>query len=83
LNLVQAAQIMSTTSMLMSWQYGRVLRLLARTLNSLRFGYIGWQDRQRAIAQLSAMSDRELRDISLHRSQIETAVRGTMQDGRN
>ena len=38
--------------------------------------FLRWQDEQAAIAQLSAMSDRELRDIGLNRSEIGFVVQG-------
>ena len=37
---------------------------------------------ERAIIQLYGMSDRELQDLGLTRSQIEWAVRGELDDGR-
>jgi uncharacterized protein YjiS (DUF1127 family) len=38
--------------------------------------YLTWQFERAAIAHLSMLSDRELKDIGLHRSQIPAAVRG-------
>jgi uncharacterized protein YjiS (DUF1127 family) len=38
--------------------------------------YLGWLLERAAIARLSGLSDRELKDIGLHRSQIPAAVRG-------
>jgi uncharacterized protein YjiS (DUF1127 family) len=38
--------------------------------------YLNWQRERVAIAHLSRLSDRELKDIGLHRSQIPSAVRG-------
>ena len=37
--------------------------------------YLAWRVERAAIGQLRAMSDRELKDIGLQRSQIEFAVR--------
>ena len=37
--------------------------------------YLAWRIEQVAIGQLRSMSDRELKDIGLQRSQIEFAVR--------
>jgi uncharacterized protein YjiS (DUF1127 family) len=37
-----------------------------------------WRAEQTAFAQLSAMSDRELRDMGLARSEISAAVRGEL-----
>jgi uncharacterized protein YjiS (DUF1127 family) len=39
---------------------------------------MNWRDRQMAIGQLSAMSDRGLKDIGLTRSELERAVEGGM-----
>ena len=39
-------------------------------------GYTSWRVQQAAIAHLRSMSDRELKDIGLSRSQIECAVMG-------
>jgi uncharacterized protein YjiS (DUF1127 family) len=41
-------------------------------------GYLTRRNGQVAILQLHAMSDRELRDIGIARSQIEGAVRGEL-----
>ena len=38
--------------------------------------YLTWQIERAAIARLSILSDRELKDIGLHRSQVPAAVRG-------
>jgi uncharacterized protein YjiS (DUF1127 family) len=38
--------------------------------------YIAWRVEQAAIAQLESMSDRDLKDIGLTRSEITGAVRG-------
>jgi hypothetical protein len=40
--------------------------------------FITWRVQQAAIAYLSAMSDRELHDIGLARSEIEPAVMGKL-----
>lgn len=37
-----------------------------------------WDIEQAAIARLSSMSDRELKDIGLHRSEIRFVVRGDL-----
>jgi uncharacterized protein YjiS (DUF1127 family) len=44
--------------------------------------YITWRIEQAAIAQLWAMSDRELKDIGLTRSEITRAVRLEVRDRR-
>ena len=40
---------------------------------------VNWQLEHAAYAQLSAMSDRQLRDMGLARSEIGPAVRGELQ----
>ncbi len=41
-------------------------------------GFVKWRAEQAAIAQLSSMSDRELRDMGLVRSEISFAVKGEL-----
>ena len=50
-------------------------RLLA-TFERWWVAYLTWQLERAAIAHLSKLSDRELKDIGLHRSGIPAAVRG-------
>jgi uncharacterized protein YjiS (DUF1127 family) len=38
--------------------------------------YLTWRIERAAITQLGSMSDRQLRDIGISRSEIESAVRG-------
>ena len=38
--------------------------------------YAAWRGERRAIAELASMSDRDLRDIGINRSEILRAVRG-------
>jgi uncharacterized protein YjiS (DUF1127 family) len=48
---------------------------------ALRNGWVAyttWRLHQLAISQLRGMSDRELKDIGVRRSQIEAAVRGNI-----
>jgi uncharacterized protein YjiS (DUF1127 family) len=45
--------------------------------------YVAWRIEEAAVAQLKAMSDRELKDIGLVRSQIEIAVRGRVDHERD
>jgi uncharacterized protein YjiS (DUF1127 family) len=52
-----------------SWG-GRLVATLERWL----IAYMTWRLEQAAIAQLSAMSDRQLKDIGLTRSEIPNAV---------
>ena len=47
----------------------------AAWLRSLPARFVEWVERQRAEAELSALSDRELADIGLHRSEIRRVVR--------
>ena len=51
---------------------------LGETLARWWAAYIDWRLQRLAIAQLSGMSDRELKDIGLFRTQIEAAVRGDL-----
>jgi uncharacterized protein YjiS (DUF1127 family) len=54
-----------------SWASG-----LATTLKRWRAAYITWRIEQAAITQLWSMSDLELKDVGLTRSNITVAVRG-------
>jgi uncharacterized protein YjiS (DUF1127 family) len=49
---------------------------LFATLERWWVDYLTWRLERAAIAQLWALSDRQLKDIRLHRSQIPSAVRG-------
>jgi uncharacterized protein YjiS (DUF1127 family) len=49
---------------------------LIATVKTWWMAYLTWRFEQLAIAQLEAMSERELEDIGLTHSQIEWAVRG-------
>ena len=55
-----------------------ISRLIRRCWQALQ----RWEVEQAAIAQLSAMSDRELRDIGLNRSEIGFAVKGELTHRR-
>lgn len=57
-----------------TFQSGRVLAFLKRWW----IAYTEWRLYHLAAAQLRNMSDRELRDIGLDRSQIEAALRGDL-----
>jgi uncharacterized protein YjiS (DUF1127 family) len=48
---------------------------LFATLERWWIAYLTWCVERAAMAQLSKLSDRELKDIGLHRSQIPAAVR--------
>ena len=72
---------MSTTSNILSRSdtaAERPLQGLIRTLRRWWTAYIDWRLHQMALAQLRGMSDRELKDIGLFRTQIEAAVRGDL-----
>jgi uncharacterized protein YjiS (DUF1127 family) len=58
---------------------GRQFSVLA-TLKQWCVAYMGWRVERAAIAHLSAMSDRELRDIGLMRSQVTQAAQGAALD---
>jgi uncharacterized protein YjiS (DUF1127 family) len=49
--------------------------LRAEMLRSLFRQFLFWRRRRSAVAQLSALDERMLKDIGLHRSEIESAVR--------
>lgn len=53
-----------------------ILRRIARALQRSWIAYTDWRLQQLAISRLRRMSDRELKDIGLLRSQIELKVRG-------
>ena len=56
---------------------------MARTSVQRWWGaYLAWRGERTAITQLESMSDRELSDIGLVRSQIATAVRGNIHRER-
>jgi uncharacterized protein YjiS (DUF1127 family) len=54
---------------------------LAAAVKRLCAAFVNWRVERMAIAALRSMSDRELRDIGLTRSELDTAVRiATPQD---
>ena len=55
---------------------GQWARKLVVTLDRWLAAYAAWRLERAAIAELSAMSDRDLKDIGLYRSEIPVAVRG-------
>ena len=75
---------MSTTNILSRSHTAadRPFQGLGETLARWWAGYIDWRMRRMAVAQLSGMSDRELKDIGLSRTQLEAAVRGDLVHGR-
>jgi uncharacterized protein YjiS (DUF1127 family) len=54
----------------------RILGTLAATPKYLWTTFIGWRVKQAALFHLHSMSDRELEDIGISRSQIECSVAG-------
>jgi uncharacterized protein YjiS (DUF1127 family) len=55
---------------------------IARMVRRCWEALLTWQLEHAAAAQLSSMSDRELRDIGLSRSEIGRAVKGELPRGR-
>jgi uncharacterized protein YjiS (DUF1127 family) len=69
--------IMSTISTATAHQHsasGSVVGRIAAAIRRLWVAYITWRIEQAAMAHLRSMSDRELEDLGLSRSQIEGAV---------
>jgi uncharacterized protein YjiS (DUF1127 family) len=55
---------------------GSRLRRVGQALKRCWLAYMDWRLQQLTISRLMRMSDRELKDVGLTRSQIEVAVRG-------
>jgi uncharacterized protein YjiS (DUF1127 family) len=58
----------------------------ARLIVALKYwwtSYLTWRLEQAVVNQLCSMSDRELKDIGLDRSEIVAAVRGNAADSRH
>jgi uncharacterized protein YjiS (DUF1127 family) len=55
---------------------------LGATLNRWCMDYLTWRIERAAIAQLRSMSDRQLTDIGISRSEIMSAVKGGAQSNR-
>jgi uncharacterized protein YjiS (DUF1127 family) len=53
-----------------------LVKNLGATLNRWCVAYLTWRIERAAITQLWSMSDRQLRDIGISRSEIDSAVRG-------
>jgi uncharacterized protein YjiS (DUF1127 family) len=62
-----------TGARILAGQFWR--RRLVDALKRQWVAYKDWHDQQQAIARLHSMSDAQLKDIGLARSQIEIAVR--------
>lgn len=56
-----------------------ILAVLASGIRRWWAGYISWRLQAGAIAHLKSMSDRQLKDIGISRSQIDFAVRGVVE----
>ncbi|MEC9343984.1 MAG: DUF1127 domain-containing protein [Pseudomonadota bacterium] len=59
----------------------RPMRVAAEIAWRLAAGVAQWLEMQRDLRQLNAMSDSELKDIGLHRAQVEFAARRGMTEG--
>ena len=55
---------------------GASLRFLAVTAGTVWAAYDAWLERRRAVRALGALDDRVLKDLGLHRCEIESAVLG-------
>ena len=62
----------------MAWQSWAkdLVKNLGATLKRWCVAYLTWRIERAAITQLWSMSDRQLRDIGISRSEIDSAVRG-------
>ena len=59
-----------------SWVKDSWVKNLGATLNRWCVAYLTWRIERAAITQLGSMSDRQLRDIGISRSEIVSAVKG-------
>ena len=59
---------------------GVVVLAVGTTVKRWWLAYMTWRIERLAISRLSAMSDRQLKDIGILRSQIEIAVKGETDD---
>lgn len=58
---------------------GAVVEAVGGVFTRWWVAYTTWRIEQWAIGRLTAMSDRELKDIGIVRSQVELAVKGARQ----
>jgi uncharacterized protein YjiS (DUF1127 family) len=58
------------------------IRDLGATLHRWCVAYLTWRIERAAIAQLRSMSDRQLTDIGISRSEIMSAVKGGAESNR-
>jgi uncharacterized protein YjiS (DUF1127 family) len=59
-----------------SWARDSWIKDLGATLNHWCVAYLTWRFERAAITQLGSMSDHQLKDIGISRSEIVSAVRG-------
>ena len=59
-----------------------LIKDLSATVNRWCVAYLTWRIERAAITQLGSMSDRQLHDIGISRSEIATAVRGELEQIR-
>ena len=55
---------------------GVVARMVAVAVREWWTAYVAWLERRRAVRALGALDDRSLKDVGLHRSEIESVVLG-------
>jgi uncharacterized protein YjiS (DUF1127 family) len=78
-----AEMIMSTNSVTATQpRAGAALNAIGRALIRCWAAYMTWRIERLAVARLGAMSDRQLRDLGIVRSQIEFAVKNGIGRGR-
>jgi uncharacterized protein YjiS (DUF1127 family) len=70
------SRLLSSTATCDQSAHGYVPASLWAAANRWWAGYTSWRLHKAAIAQLRSMSDRQLADIGVSRSEIEYAVRG-------
>jgi uncharacterized protein YjiS (DUF1127 family) len=68
--------ILSVSALMRGRAAQSAARSVVRTFKRCRAACMAWQREWRAIAELSSMSDRDLRDIGVNRCEILGAVRG-------